>query len=152
MNWFKTAANFIIGAPQIATDVFDKENGILVKAGGFLNDLHYSTAEQAKDFYKIGQAVTEHVKATLGESTEKSRARREVSSLWIKVQLSLILMVAICIPLEIIFNATQFKMAKSLFELATCNVMLWGTGSIITFFFGGYVWGTYIKGKGKKQE
>lgn len=145
MSWLTTVKNFVIGAPQITTDIFDKDGGLLVKAGGFLNDLHYSDAEKAKDVFKIGLAVTEFVKATLGESTEKSKARREVASLWIKVQLALILMTAICIPLETFFPGA--KMIKSFFELATCNVMLWGTGSIITFFFGGYVWGTYVKKK-----
>ena len=149
MGWLSTIKNFVVGAPQIATDVFDKNDGILVKAGGFINDLHYSDVEKARDQFKIGAAVTEHVKACMGESTEKSKARREIASLWIRVQLSLILMTAICIPLELIFSATRMQMAKSFFELATCNIMLWGTGSVITFFFGGYVWGTYIK-KNKK--
>lgn len=149
MNWLSAIKNFVVGAPQITTDIFDKDGGLLVKAGGFINDLHYSDAEKAKDVFKIGAAVTEHVKACMGESTEKSKTRRDVASLWIKVQLSLILMTAICIPLEIIFSAAKMQMAKSFFELATCNIMLWGTGSIITFFFGGYVWGTYIK-KNKK--
>ena len=152
MKWLTAIKNFVVGAPQITTDIFDKDGGLLVKAGGFINNLHYSSAEKAQDHFKIGAAVTDFVKATLGESTEKSKARREIASLWIKAQLSLILMTAICIPLEIIFNDSKLIMVKSFFELATCNVMLWGTGSVITFFFGGYVWGTYIKGKGKKQE
>lgn len=151
MNWLTAIKNFVVGAPQIATDVFDKNDGILVKAGGFINDLHYSDAEKVQDQFKIGAAVTEHVKACMGESTEKSKARRDIASLWIRVQLSLVLMTAICIPLEIILNAAKLNMAKSFFELATCNVMLWGSGSVITFFFGGYVWGTYIK-KGKKSD
>ena len=141
MNWLTAIKNFVIGAPKITTDVFDKDGGLLAKAGGFLNDLHYSDAEKAKDTFAIGQAVTEHVKATLNESTEKSKARRDIAMVWIKVQLWLILITLICIPLD-------KGMAQSMYELATCNVMLWGTGSVITFFFGGYVWGTYVK----KQE
>ena len=142
MGWLAAIKNFVVGAPQIATDVFDKDKDILVKAGGFLNDLHYSDVEKARDAFKIGEAITEHVKATLGENTEKSKARRELAAMWIRVQLALILMVAILIPID-------KTMATDFFNLATCNIMLWGTGSVITFFFGGYVWGTYIK---KKKE
>ncbi len=147
MNWLSAIKNFVIGAPKITTDIFDKDSGLLAKAGGFLNNLHYSDAEKAIDQAKTGKDITEFVKVTLGENTEKSKARRDIALLWIKVQLNLILMTAICIPLEIIFRDSKLEMAKSFFELSTCNVMLWGTGSIITFFFGGYVWGTYIKGK-----
>jgi len=142
MNWLMAIKNFVIGAPKITTDIFDKEGGLLAKAGGFLNDLHYSDAEKAQDVFKIGQAVTDFVKTTLSESTERSKTRRTLAILWIKVQLALILMIAICIP-------WKTEIALQYFKLATCNVMLWGTGSIITFFFGGYVWGTYIKGKKK---
>jgi len=138
MGWLTAIKNFVVGAPKMATDVFDKDGGLLAKAGGFLNDLHYSDAEKAKDTFAIGQAVTEHVKVSLGESTEKSKARREIAVLWIRVQIYLVLLTLICIPFD-------KAMAQDIYKLATCNVMLWGTGSVITFFFGGYVWGTYIK-------
>jgi len=140
MNFLTAVKNFVIGAPKITSDIFDKNDGLLAKAGGFLNDLHYSDAEKAKDVFKIGEAVTEFVKTTLGENTARSQTRRLLAILWIKVQLAMLLMVAILIPFK-------KELAQDYFNLATCNIMLWGTGSIITFFFGGYVWGTYIKKK-----
>ncbi len=142
MNWLSAIKNFVIGAPKITTDIFDKDGGLLAKAGGFLNNLHYSDVEKAQDVFKIGQSITKFVDTTLGESTERSKARRVLAILWIKVQLALILLVAIVLPFK-------QELAADYFKLATCNVMLWGTGSIITFFFGGYVWGTYVK---KKKE
>ncbi len=140
MNFFTALKNFIIGAPKITTDVFDKKDGLLAKAGGFLNDLHYSDAEKAKDVFELGKAVSDHVASTLSESTVRSKTRRWLAIQWIKVQLGFLLMTAICIP----FSKT---MAKDFFDLATCNIMLWGTGSVIVFFFGGYAWGTHIKKK-----
>jgi len=139
MNIFTAFKNFVVGAPKITEDVFDSEKGLLVKAGGFLNDLHYSDAEKAKDTAAVGANITEFVKMSLQESTVKSQTRREFAVQWIRVQLVLIMVTVIAIP----FNE---KMATKLFEVATCNIMLWGTGSIIVFFFGGYVWGTYVKG------
>ena len=140
MSFWTTIKNFFTVAPKMTADVFDKDNGLLVKTGGFINDLHYSDQEKAKDRVTLIQNVFEFVKMSLGESTVRSNTRRMLAILWLKTQLSLILMTAICIP----FNGA---MADRFFDLATCNVMTWGTGSIIVFYFGAYVWGTYIKKK-----
>jgi len=143
MNFFSAVKNFVVGAPKLVDDVFDKEAGLLVKTGGFINDLSYTDAEKARDLASLAKNVTEHIKTTLSESTVRSQTRRAISVLWIKVQLGLILMVAICIPFK-----TEW--AQAYFKLATCNVMLWGTGSVIIFFFGAYAWGVHIKGKTSK--
>jgi len=142
MGLLKAIKNFILGAPKIADDVFDKENGLFVRAGGFINDLHYSDAELVRDYTALCKAVSDHVASTASENTIRSQTRRRFAILWIEVQLSLILMTAICIP----FNKT---MAKNFFDLATCNVMTVGTASIIVFFFGAYVYGAHVKKKGK---
>lgn len=145
MNFFAAVKNFIVGAPKVVDDVFDKDAGLLVKAGGFINDLSYTEAEKARDFADLAKAVSEHIKSTLTESTERSMTRRSIAVLWIKAQLGLILLTSICIP----FNG---KWAKAFFELSTCNVMLWGTGSVIVFFFGSYAWGAHIKKNGSNKK
>jgi len=135
--------SFVAGTPKVVDDVFDKDDGLLSKAGGFINDLSYTDAEKAKDHAGLAKAVSTHIASTLSESTVRSRTRRRIAEVWIRVQLGLMLMVAICIPFNKVF-------AKDYFDLATCDIMLYGTGSIIVFFFGAYVWGTYIK-KEKKD-
>ena len=70
------------------------------------------------------------------------RSRRNIAILWIKAQLGLILMVAMAISADAILGT---NMKADFFDLATCNVMVWGTGSIIIFFFGAYAWGAHIK-------
>ena len=145
MAWLSAVSNLIFGAPKLVEDVFDKKDGLLVKAGGFINDLSYTEAEKARDMAALAKEVTEHIKSTLAESTARSLTRRSISILWIRAQLGLILLVAICVPLN-----TEW--AKSLFELATCNIMVWGTGSMIIFFFGAYAWGAHIKKNGNPKE
>lgn len=140
MNFFSAIKNFVIGTPKLVDDVFDKDTGLLAKTGGFINDLSYTEQEKSRDVAKLIAGVTEFVKTTLTESTVRSKTRREIAVLWIKVQLWLILFTAIAIP----FNEEK---AKQFYELATCNVMLTGTLSIIAFFFGAYVWGAHIKKK-----
>ena len=147
MNFFKAAYNFVVGAPKITTDIFDKNDGILVKAGGFINDLHYSDAEKAGDLAEQGRGVTEFVKATLGENTEKSKARRELAILWIKVQLHLVLINVICVPLAVLFPEQGRPMFDMMLQITLSWLMVGGTVSVMAYFFGTYGWGTYIKKK-----
>lgn len=141
MSFLQKAKDFFLATPKLVTDIFDKDSGLIVKAGGFINDLNYTEAEKAKGFVDLCKAVSDHVASTLSESTVRSQTRRALAEQWIRVQLGLILMTAISIP----FNT---NIANQFFRLATCEVMLYGTGAIIVFFFGAYVWGAHIKKKG----
>lgn len=118
-------------------DVLDKDSGLLAKAGGWFDRLSYTDEEQAEAKAKRLSAYTNWFETTLSENTERSKTRRKVAVDWIRVQLFLILLTAITIFWD-------EEKAQSLFELATSQLMVWGTGSIIVFFFGGYVWGNYI--------
>ena len=144
MGFFKQLLAFVVGTPKVVDDVFDKDNGLVAKAGSFINDLNYTEAEKAKGFASLAKAVSDHIASTLSESTVRSKTRRELAVQWIRVQLGLVLLTAIAIP----FNKLT---AKEFFALATCDVMLYGTGSIIVFFFGAYVWGTHIRNKDKDK-
>ena len=146
MSFFTAVKTFFTIAPKAVDDVLDKDNGLLVKAGGWINDLQYTDAEKSKDFATMTKGVIEFVTTTLAESTVRSKTRRNIAILWIKAQLGLILMVAMAISADEIFKT---NMKADFFNLATCNVMVWGTGSIIIFFFGAYAWGAHIS---KKNE
>ena len=146
MSFLTAVKGFFTIAPKAADDILDKDNGLLVRAGGWLNDLNYTDAERAKDYAAMTKGVIEFVTTTLTESTIRSKTRRNIAILWIKAQLGLILMVAMAISADEIFKT---NMKADFFNLATCNVMVWGTGSIIIFFFGAYAWGAHIS---KKNE
>ena len=149
MSWLKAIKDFFTIAPKAADDILDKENGLLVRVGGWLNDLSYTEAERARDISEMAKGVIEFVKTTLTESTVRSKTRRSIAILWIKAQLGLIFMVAMAISADEIFGTS---MKKDFFDLATCNVMVWGTGSIIIFFFGAYAWGAHIKKNGEPPK
>jgi len=136
-SWFQSA-------PKAADDVLDKDNGLLVKAGGWFDRLSYTEEEQAESREKRLDAFNDWFKTTLSENTERSKNRRMVATDWIRVQLFLVLLTAVSIFWDV-------EKAQMVFDLATSKLMLWGTGSIIVFFFGGYVWGTYIGGPKKKE-
>lgn len=136
-TWFGTEKT----VEKTADNLFDKDNGLLTQVGSWVGNMSFTTEEQAEYRMKVGDKVADFVGKTLDENTRRSKTRSDIAILWIKVQLGLILMTAICIP----WNK---QIASDYFNLATSDVMLWGTGSIIVFFFGAYVWGAHIK-KGK---
>ena len=146
MKFFKALKNFIVGAPEIATDVFDKDNGLLVRAGKFIGGLNYSEQEQAEVNLKLADQVIEHVKATKDENTIKSKARRELAIMWIKTQLHLIWINVILVPLAILSPEQGKPMFDMMLKITLSWLMVGGTVTVMAYFFGTYGWGTYVKG------
>ena len=142
MAWYNPATWFATtkSAEKVVGDVFDKDGGLLTQVGSWVGNMHFTDEEKAEYNMKVADKTAEFVGKTMDENTERSRTRRSIAVLWIKVQLGLVLMTAICIP-------WSKSVASDYFNLATSDVMLWGTGSIVVFFFGGYVWGAHVKKK-----
>ena len=128
MSWFTS----LFSSSKTVDNVLDKDNGLLSQVGSWIGGQQYTEEEKAEFNERMRVNVTDYAKATMDESTERSKARREIARMWIKAQLGLILLCAIAIPLDPVI-------AESYFNLATNNVMLAGTGAIITFFFGSYM-------------
>lgn len=124
LNWFKSA-------PKIVDDVLDKDNGLISQVGGWIGRMDLTPEEVMIQNAKTVSSVQEFVKDTLDESTERSKSRRAIVEKWIKVQLSLVLMVCICAPFDMV-------LAKFYFDLATSWLMVMGTTSIIIFHFGSH--------------
>ncbi len=59
MAWY----NPLSWGEKAADNVLDKENGIAVQFGGFINDLHYSDAEKAKDNLTVVEFALQRLRA-----------------------------------------------------------------------------------------
>ena len=59
---------FKAAPPKTVDDIMDKDNGLLVKFGGFVNDLHYSDAEKATAMAEVVSGASEFVKSTITNS------------------------------------------------------------------------------------
>lgn len=127
LNWFGSSKQ----VAKTADDIFDKDDGLLTQVGSWVGNMNFTSEEQAEMNVKIADKAADFVASTLSENTVRSKTRRSIAELWIKVQLALVLMTAICIP----WNK---EIASDYFDLATSSLMMMGTGSIIVFFFGGY--------------
>lgn len=141
-SWFKSA-------PKAVDNVLDKDNGLLSQFGGWIGGQQFTEQEKAEHMAKAASLGLEHMKATMGESTERSKTRRDVAVLWIRLQVGLVVMCAMWVPFKT-------EIAKTYFELATSDLMLFGTLTILTFFFGSHLLSSHAPGlkgimtKGKK--
>jgi len=128
MAWY----NPLSWSDKVVDNVLDKDDGLLANVGSWIGSQQYTNEEQAEAQEKLRQGVVNYAITSMNENSERSKARREIAKIWVKVQLWLIMLTAIAIPLD-------ESVAKSYFELATSTIMLGGTGAIITFFFGSYM-------------
>ena len=128
MTWW----NPLTGTDKLVDNVLDKNDGIVVKTGGWIDKLSYTEQEKIENNKELRKAVIDYAVASMSENSERSKARREIAKLWIKAQLSIVLMCCICAPWDM-------DLAEFYFKVATSALMIGGTGAVITFFFGSYL-------------
>ncbi len=128
MSWY----NPFSWNDKVADNILDKDSGLLAKVGDWIGGQQYTDEEKSESNERLRVGVVAYAIASMGENSERSKARREIAQLWIKTQLAIILMCAIAAPWDM-------ELAEFYFKLASSAIMLGGTGAIITFFFGSYL-------------
>ena len=128
---------------ETSKNVFDKDNGLLQQVGDWIGGQQFTDEEKAEDNREVRQGVIAYAIASLGENSERSKARRYIATTWIKVQLVLILLCAIAAP-------WRMDLAEFYFKLGSSAIMLAGTSAVMTFFFGSYILRQHHEAKGKK--
>ena len=123
-SWFASA-------PKAVDNVLDKDNGLITQVGNWIGGMDLTDEEVMEQNAKTVTSVQSFVKATLNESTERSRSRRDIANLWIKTQLGIVLMMCIAAPWDMV-------LAEFYFKLATSTLMIMGTTAIIIFHFGSH--------------
>lgn len=127
MTWY----NPFSWGEKVATDILDKDGGLLAQAGSWIGGLKLTPEEVMEYNGSTVSKVLAFVEATLDENTARSKARRAIAMLWIKAELALILMTCICAPWDI-------QLAEFYFKIASSGIMFGGTTAVIIFFFGSY--------------
>ena len=125
--------SWLVGGSKVVNDVFDKDSGLLVKAGSFINDLSLTDAERQK-------AYTEFYRQSLEENTERSKTRRAVAIRWLDLQIMLIRLVIVGIIYDFACNRLNqyegFILTDKLAEVAFSPLLWTITSGIGAFFFG----------------
>ena len=138
MKWY----NPFTWSTKSIDNVLDKDNGLLTQVGGWVNNLKLTEEELIKHNSETVANVQTFVKDTLSESTERSKTRRSIATIWIKAQLGIILLCCISAP----FN---MPLALFYFNLATSTLMITVTTAICIFFFGSHGLARYQANKPK---
>ena len=110
---------------------------VLKGVGGFIDESFLSKEE-------VQNAITEHYKTTLNETTPRGLTRRYIAVSIVAVFLVLILGAAISYPFSETYAAFLFGLVQELFGIVI---------TIVIFYFGGYYGGKFLKkdGNNKKQ-
>ncbi|MFS1523788.1 hypothetical protein ACL7TT_06680 [Microbulbifer sp. 2304DJ12-6] len=123
-------------------DILDKDHGLLVRAGGFINDLSYTEQERVRDnaelaarqaaaYGELIDTVTEHARSTASENTQRSLTRRQVAIAIIRVELFLVLASVVIWPF-------RPEYAKFVWLVASSSLMFGAFMAVVLFFFGSY--------------
>ena len=136
MSWFSK----LLGSDKIIDNVLDKDGGLLAKVGGWIDGQQYTEQESAEAKETLRKGVISYAVATMGENSERSKARRSIATMWIKVQLGIVLMCCIVAPFDML-------LAEFYFKLATSALMITVTTAICIFFFGSHSMAKWQEGK-----
>ncbi len=121
-------------------NVLDKNDGLLAQVGNWVGNMNLTKEEVIEFNAKTVLSVQEFVKATLSESTARSRTRRGIAVLWVKAQLGVVLMACIAAPWD-------KELASFYYDIATSTLMNSVTMAICIFFFGSYGIARYNESK-----
>ena len=128
---------------KAADNLLDKDKGLLTQVGNWIGGMNLTEEEVLETNATTVKQVQEFVKATLSESTDRSRSRRSIATMWFKLQAGLLGLTAIAIPLD-------DKIAQAYFDLATSTIMVSISTAITIFFFGSYGVARHNETKEKK--
>ena len=134
--------SFFTAAPKLTDDVFDKDNGLLTKFGGWVGGQQFTDQEQAELSAKSVESVQTFVVATLGESTERSKTRRSIAVFVIKFYLLLLFIAVMVFP----FNKEWSTFALSVATIPALGGMVVSIG---IFFFGSHMIQRHHESKNK---
>ena len=128
MNIFKK----IFSRVKTIDAIFDKNDGHLAKVGAWIGNHKFTEEDQAEMNAKLGEDIRKFAVNTMSENTERSKTRRDMAMLVLKMFVLITFMSGVVFP----FNV---EWSKYLFNLATSPVM----GSLVlgvgAFFFGSHI-------------
>jgi len=123
--------SFLSGGSKTIDDVFDKDSGLLAKAGAWIGNGTFTAEEQAELNAKRSAAVMNFVTATLDENTDRSKARREIAVFFIKFYSLMLFMTGMVYPISSEWSMVWFNLSTS---LAVGGLV----SAISIFFFGSH--------------
>ena len=119
--------------------------GLVKNIRGMIDDKNFTDEERARFNIQIADSVAEFAKATLGENTERSKARRSISKVSVYFFYSLIVALLAMWKFDPLWYDASIELIIA-FKLPTAFIM------IMAFFFGGYYVNKFIGGGKTKKK
>lgn len=126
--------------PKAVDDIFDKDNGLLSKVGGWVGNQQFTDQERATYDKATMDGIQKFVVDTLSENTDRSKARREIAVFFIKFFSIMLFMCGMTYPIDKEWSAVWFKLATS---ASVAGLVI----SISVFFFGSHAATRYYDSK-----
>jgi hypothetical protein len=128
-------------APKVVDNVFNMEKGLLTQVGGWVGRQSFSEEEKALHDKGMNQAIQDYSIATMGENTDRSKARRTIAVEWIRLQVWLVKLNVLCVFIDYLVKKLgqgDPNFTDSIAAIAFSPYM-WGiTGAVSVFFFGSH--------------
>lgn len=126
MSWFSKAVGFISGSGGKGSDnVMKVASGI----GNWIDNNKYTDQEKATNTLKILNHFDTFMANTVNENSEKSKTRRDVAQLVIRVELGFLIASGLLFKIDAAWSEYLFKVATD----SPLGLLTLGVGA---FFFG----------------
>lgn len=127
MSWF----SFLTTSTKTLDNVLDKDNGLLSQVGGWIGNSNFTDEEKAELTAAQIDGVRKFVVDTLAESTDRSRARREIAVFFMRFYALMLFMCGMVYPLDPEWSLVWFSLVTS--------INVGGlVGAVSIFFFGSH--------------
>lgn len=129
MGWFGK----LIGTDKAIDNVIDKDNGLLVRAGTAIGNLHYSEQEKAEGQQEVRKWAIDYLTALAPFKIVQRVIAFNVLGVWSFVAVNLV------IAIWIRAYYPDIDAVKALWELAISDFIFWPVVSVLSLYMSGGV-------------
>ena len=109
MSWF----SFLTSSPKVVGNVLDKDNGLLTQLGGWIGNSNFTEEEKAELTAAQVDGVRKFVIDTLSESTDRSKARRNIAVFFMKFYALMLFLCGMTYPIDPEWSLVWFNLVTS---------------------------------------
>jgi len=121
----------LFGTDKAVDNLLDKDKGLLVRTGGWVNDLSYTDAEKAENQLLVKQWGIKQLEALEPFKIVQRIIAFAVTSLWLIVGINVI----VAVWVEAIYPGIQVR--ERMIEFAMSDFVFWPVLAVLSLYMGG---------------
>jgi len=121
----------LFGTDKAVDNLLDKDKGLLVRTGGWVNDLSYTDAEKAENQLLVKQWGIKQLEALEPFKIVQRIIAFAVTSLWLIVGINVIAAVWV----EAVYPSIQVR--ERMIEFAMSDFVFWPVLAVLSLYMGG---------------